>query len=90
MVATSRRELRDIMGIEAEPLFTRVYRWEKSMPQYTLGHIERVAQIEEMASQHPGLFLTGCAYRGVGISDCIHQGELIAERIFAYLRGLSE
>ena len=73
------------MGIEADPLFTRVYRWEKSMPQYTLGHMERVAQIEERVSQHPGLFLTGCAYRGVGISDCIREGELVAERVMKYL-----
>jgi len=88
MVTTSRKELRDIMGIDAEPVLTRVYRWEKSMPQYTLGHLERVAQIEEMVSHHPGLFLTGCAYRGVGISDCIHEGELVAERVFGYLHML--
>jgi oxygen-dependent protoporphyrinogen oxidase len=86
MVATSREELRDIMGIEPDPLFTRVYRWEKSMPQYTLGHMERVAQIEKRVSQHPGLFLTGCAYRGVGISDCIHEGELVGERVLEYLQ----
>jgi len=86
MVAMSRSELRDIMSIEVNPLFTRVYRWEKSMPQYTLGHIERVEQIEEGISQHPGIFLTGCAYRGVGISDCIHEGELTAERVLEYLK----
>jgi len=45
MVTMSRKELRDIMGIEADPLFTRVYRWEKSMPQYRLGHLDRVRQI---------------------------------------------
>ena len=81
MVAMSRRELRDIMGIEATPLFTKVYRWEKSMPQYRLGHLERVAEIEARVSRHPGIFLTGCAYRGVGISDCIHAGELTAEKV---------
>jgi oxygen-dependent protoporphyrinogen oxidase len=86
MVATSRREIGDIMGIEADPLFTRVYRWEKSMPQYTIGHLDRVSQIDERVSHHPGLFLTGCAYRGVGISDCIHEGELKAEKVLEYLR----
>ncbi|MBW2057753.1 MAG: protoporphyrinogen oxidase [Deltaproteobacteria bacterium] len=85
MVAMCREELRQIMGIEAEPLFTRVYRWERSMPQYTLGHLERVARIQELISRHPGIFLTGCAYRGVGISDCIHEGEQAAERILDYL-----
>jgi len=86
MVAMSRRELRDIMGIEANPLFTKVYRWEKSMPQYRLGHLERVREIEQRVSHHPGLFLTGCAYRGVGISDCIHDGELTANKVMAYLK----
>ncbi len=85
MVATSRKELEDIMGIKAAPHFTRVYRWEKSMPQYRLGHLERVAEIEERVSQHPGMFLIGCAYRGVGISDCIHEGELVADRVMEYL-----
>ena len=73
------------MGIETNPLFTRVYRWEKSMPQYRLGHLDRVRQIGERVSQHPGILLTGCAYRGVGISDCIHEGELTAEKVLEYL-----
>ncbi len=55
------------------------------MPQYRLGHLERVAEIEERVSQHPGMFLIGCAYRGVGISDCIHEGELVADRVMEYL-----
>ena len=86
MVAMSQRELRDIMGIEATPVFTKVYRWDKSMPQYRLGHLERVAEIEARVSRHPGIFLTGCAYRGVGISDCIHEGELTAEKVVKYLK----
>jgi oxygen-dependent protoporphyrinogen oxidase len=90
MVAVSREELKDIMGIDANPVFTRAYRWEKSMPQYTLGHLDRVARIEKMASKHPGLFLTGAAYRGVGISDCIHEGELVAERVMEYLKNASK
>ncbi len=85
MVAMSREELKHIMGIEANPVFTRVYRWEKSMPQYQLGHLERVTEIEQGVLRHPGLFLTGCAYRGVGISDCIHEGELVAEKVMKYL-----
>ncbi len=86
MVAMSLEELKDIMGIEAKPVFTRVYRWENSMPQYQLGHIERVEEIEKRISRHPGLFMTGCAYRGVGISDCIHEGELVAKRVAEYLK----
>ena len=86
IVAVSRRELKDIMGIDAAPLLTRIYRWEDSMPQYRLGHIERVQEIEEKASRHPGLFLMGCAYRGVGISDCVHEGELTADKVIEYLK----
>jgi oxygen-dependent protoporphyrinogen oxidase len=88
MVAMSREELRHIMGIEANPVFTRVYRWEKSMPQYQLGHLERATEIEQGVLRHPGLYLTGCAYRGVGISDCIHEGELMADKVFEYLKNL--
>jgi oxygen-dependent protoporphyrinogen oxidase len=88
MIAMSREELRHIMGIEANPVFTRVYRWEKSMPQYQLGHLERATEIEQGILRHPGLYLTGCAYRGVGISDCIHEGELMADKVFEYLKNL--
>ena len=56
------------------------------MPQYRLGHIERVQEIEEKASRHPGLFLMGCAYRGVGISDCVHEGELAAQKVIEYFK----
>ena len=89
IVAVSRRELKDIMGIDAAPLLTRIYRWEDSMPQYRLGHIERVQEIDEKASRHPGLFLMGCAYRGVGISDCVHEGELTADKVIEYLKDSS-
>ncbi len=56
------------------------------MPQYQIGHMERVTAIEQGVSRHPGLYLTGCAYRGVGISDCIHEGERVAERVMEYLK----
>jgi oxygen-dependent protoporphyrinogen oxidase len=86
MVAMARRELSDIMGIEATPVLTRVYRWESSMPQYTVGHMDRIAEIEARVALNPGVFLIGCAYRGVGLSDCIHEGELVTEKILGYLK----
>jgi oxygen-dependent protoporphyrinogen oxidase len=55
------------------------------MPQYTLGHEERLSRIEQGVSRHPGLFLIGSAYHGVGISDCVHQAELIAEQILQFI-----
>ncbi len=85
MIDMVRGELRDIMGITADPILTRIYRWEKSMPQYRLGHAQRLTQLEERLFRHPGLYITGCAYRGIGISDCINDGEITAEKALNYL-----
>jgi oxygen-dependent protoporphyrinogen oxidase len=78
-------ELMEIMGIEGEPILSKIYRWEKSMPQYLVGHLEKVAQIEERTNLQPGLFLTGCAYKGIGISDSVHDAEMVAENAVEYL-----
>ena len=78
-------DLKDIMGIEAEPLFKRIFRWHKAMPQYTIGHEERVAALEERADKYPGLYLSGSAYHGVGISDCIRMGEETAAKVLDHL-----
>lgn len=75
MVFMVRKELREIMGVTATPLYSWVFRWEKSLPQYTLGHEKKVDTIMERLSSHPGLVVAGGAYRGVGLSDCIRSGE---------------
>jgi oxygen-dependent protoporphyrinogen oxidase len=80
-----REELGAILGITTAPLLARVYRWERANPQYLVGHLERVDAMEQLLASYPGLFLTGSAYRGVGVPDCIHQGVLTAERIMAAL-----
>ena len=67
-------ELRQILGLTAEPAFSRIYRWERSMAQYEVGHLERVAEIERLRSALPGLALAGNAYRGIGVPDCIKSG----------------
>jgi oxygen-dependent protoporphyrinogen oxidase len=69
-----RVELRQILGLTAEPLFSRIYRWERSMAQYEIGHLERVAEIERLRVGLPGLALAGNAYRGIGVPDCIKSG----------------
>ena len=69
-----RVELRQILGLTAEPLFSRIYRWERSMAQYEVGHLERVAEFERLRSGLPGLALAGNAYRGIGVPDCIKSG----------------
>jgi oxygen-dependent protoporphyrinogen oxidase len=85
MLGMIQEELGDIMGVEGDPILTRIYRWEKSMPQYLVGHLEKVAQIEEKTNLQPGLFLTGCAYKGIGISDTVHDAEIVAEKAVKYL-----
>ena len=74
LVALARDEVR-FMGIEAGPHLARVHRWPLGMPQYVLGHPDRLERIDAALSDHPGLALAGAAYRGVGIPDCIHSGE---------------
>ncbi len=75
-------DLRDLLGIERAPLFTEVTKWERSMPQYHVGHLERVKRIEARLANLPGLFLAGNAYAGLGIPDCIRSGEAAADRIY--------
>ncbi|MBC8160568.1 MAG: protoporphyrinogen oxidase [Roseiflexaceae bacterium] len=83
MLATVRTELRDLLGINAPPLFTRIFRWNEANPQYDLGHLDRVANYERLCPE--GIVLAGCAYRGVGIPDCIHQGQQAAGRVAAHV-----
>lgn len=79
-------DLRKIMGVTAKPLFHRIYRWYNSMPQYTLGHGDRVKFIEERQKMHPGLFLVGNAYRGLGIGDCINEGRRAARGVAEFFK----
>ncbi len=87
LVAAVREELAGICGISAEPSYTEVNRWWKAMPQYTIGHLDRLAQLDAAVSRYPGLILTGAAYRGVGIPDCIRDGAVAAERVMQDLLG---
>ena len=79
--ATVRSELKVLCGISAEPMYTEVNRWWKGMPQYTIGHLDRLSQLDAALSRYPGLVLTGAGYRGVGIPDCIRDGAIAAERV---------
>jgi len=76
-------EFHDILGLNpfAKPLFNRVFRWHLGMPQYTLGHLDRVALIEDRSAQIPGLALAGGSYRGVGVPNCIESGERAVSKI---------
>ncbi|HEY7166620.1 MAG TPA: protoporphyrinogen oxidase [Candidatus Binatia bacterium] len=83
-----RTELRELVGVTAPPLFTRIRRHPDSMPQYHVGHGDRIARIETAIIRFPGVALAGSAYHGVGISDCIRTGEAAAEKVIEYVRSI--
>lgn len=85
LVRIARHELKEIMGISAEPVLARVYKWINAMPQYTIGHEQRVSEIEALLEAHPGLYLTGSAYHGIGISDSVRNAEITAKKALHHL-----
>jgi len=86
LVDRARVELR-LVGIDHEPDRAWIHRWPQGMPQYLLGHPERLERINAALERHPGLALAGAAYRGVGIPDCIHSGEEAARSVARSLVG---
>ena len=74
IVGIVRHELQQIIGLRAEPLWARVYKWKSAMAQYSVGHLERLERIEGLRQQLPGLALAGNAYRGIGVPDCVRSG----------------
>ncbi|MGE0444801.1 MAG: protoporphyrinogen oxidase [Vicinamibacterales bacterium] len=85
LVATARESLTEIMRIEGDPLFTRLFRWTRRSPQFEVGHLDRVRTIGERAAGIPGLYLTGSGFRAIGIPDCIADGRDTAARADEYL-----
>ena len=85
LVERSIAALRPVIGISGEPSFTRVYRWERASAQHEVGHLERVAAIESALARHPGLFVTGSGFRGVGIPDCVADGRATAIAVASWL-----
>jgi len=85
-----REEIESLLGVTAEPLFGRIWRHPNSMPQYHVGHQERVQRIEKTLARIPSLALAGSAYHGVGISDCVRTGEEAAERILKQVEGIRQ
>lgn len=81
MLTRIRADLRDLLGITRAPLFTKASIWRHSMPQYHLGHVERVKRIEELVAKLPGLALAGNGYSAPGIPDCIRSGQIAASKL---------
>ena len=87
LIETVRVQLVDLLGMrpDVKPVFASVYRWVGGMPQYTLGHLDRVDGIERRSREVPGLDLAGGAYRGVGVPNCIESGERAVTKVLADL-----
>jgi oxygen-dependent protoporphyrinogen oxidase len=77
-------EIRLAMGVRGEPVFRRIVRWPRAIPQYLVGHLDRLARIESALRRHDGLFLTGNAFRGIAMGDCVEDGERVAGKVASY------
>jgi len=86
LLAAAYADLQHVVGPTPEPEQSWVYRWRAGMPQYTLGHLDRIGQLQESLVRWPGLQLIGSAYRGVGLPEVVRDGKAAAERIADYLR----
>lgn len=76
LIAAVRKDIRETMGITAEPIFTEITRLDHSMPQYPVGHIDRMNSLRaRLQKELPGIWVTGAAFDGVGLPDCIRQGK---------------
>jgi len=84
----ARRELKMAMGVDATPRLVRIVRHRTGIPQYTIGHLERLARAEERLARWPGLVLAGNAYRGVSINACIADAKAVAARVLAHCAAL--
>ncbi len=83
LVTTVLEEARPALGLAGPPVLARVHRWDQALPQYRVGHLDLVAEIEQALRRHPGMVVAGAAYRGVGLPDCIRQGMEAAARALA-------
>jgi oxygen-dependent protoporphyrinogen oxidase len=81
LVAMVRRELGDLAGIDAAPTLVRVIRHARAIAQYEVGHVARIARIDGRLARHPGLWLTGSAFRGVAVNDCIADATATARQV---------
>jgi oxygen-dependent protoporphyrinogen oxidase len=89
LVRQVREDLQATMRISAAPCFTWTCRWERAIPQYHVGHLDRLAKIDERRRVHFGLFLTGNCYRGVSLNDCTLDAEQTSRHVLRYLAGAS-
>ena len=80
-----RNELRQIIGLNAEPLFARAYKWKAAMAQYSVGHLERLTRIQALCEKLPGLALAGNGFSGIGVPDCVRSGTEAATKVLSQM-----
>jgi oxygen-dependent protoporphyrinogen oxidase len=85
LVRLVRHELRGLLGIAAEPADALVTRWGGGLPQYGVGHVERVARIRAAVAGVPGLAVCGASYDGIGIPACIATAQQAVDRVVRHL-----
>ena len=85
LVQASLAALRPLLRIDHDPLLTRVYRWDRGNAQHEVGHLDRMAAIERALTRHPGLFVTGSGFRGVGIPDCVADARNTGAQVSSWL-----
>jgi oxygen-dependent protoporphyrinogen oxidase len=85
LITLAHTDLAALHGLRARPIVARVYRWMNAGPQYEVGHLTRLARIETRLTWHPGLFITGSAFRGVGIPDTVADARSVAEQVHRWL-----
>jgi oxygen-dependent protoporphyrinogen oxidase len=90
LIESTEREVEESTGIGEKVEASRVVRWNRSMPQYEVGHLGRLARVAAALGRTPGLVVTGAAYGGIGIADCVRQGTEAAERTRQHLAGERE
>ena len=85
IVSTGLSAMGPLIGITGAPLFTRIYRWENANAQHNVGHLERIDTIDRDLPAHPGLFITGSGFRGVGVPDCVADGRATARQVATWV-----
>jgi oxygen-dependent protoporphyrinogen oxidase len=85
LLAVVRKDLETTMGLDADPVLVRIFRHPGGIPQYTVGHLDRLARTEARLERHPGIYLAGSAYRGVAINSCVAEAGPLALRILSRL-----
>ena len=85
LIETARRDLTALMGIDGAPIFSRLFRWTRQSPQYEVGHLQRIATIDQHVACLPGMFITGSGFRAIGIPDCIADARDTAARAATFV-----